>query len=102
MIDHTPYRGWCPFCVAGAGKSEWHRAIESESEHNLPTIAVDYAFMGEKEEEDELTSKCTPYLIARDQSTQWTDAHVVPSKGTKHSYPFKAMAEDVVAAVVKN
>ena len=68
MIDHTPYRGWCPFCVAGAGKSEWHRAIESESEHNLPTIAVDHAFMGEKEE-DELTSRCTPYIIARDQST---------------------------------
>ena len=52
---HAGYRGWCPFCVAGKGKSEAHRRIEALRDHRHPELHLDYAFMG-RETEDRVTN----------------------------------------------
>ena len=35
---HAEYRGWCPFCVAGRGKSEAHRRSETSRDHGHPNF----------------------------------------------------------------
>ena len=42
---HAEYRGWCPFCVAGRGKSETHRRMEVSHDHGHPELRLDYAFL---------------------------------------------------------
>ena len=42
---HAEYRGWCPFCVAGKGKSETHRRMEASRDHGHPELRLDYAYM---------------------------------------------------------
>ena len=80
-ITHLPYRSWCPHCVRGRGKSAAHKARDVEKEGQLPTIAVDYHFLGEKEGDE----KCLPCLAARDLTSRMTSDTVVQAKGVnKH------------------
>ena len=37
--------------------------------------------MGEKEEDDKISSKCLPIYVSRCHHDRWTPAHVVPRKG---------------------
>ena len=41
---HAEYRGWCPFYVAGKGKSETHRRMEASRDHGPPELRLDYAY----------------------------------------------------------
>ena len=61
-VDHCPYQSWCRSCVAGRGKADAHFAHQGD-ESNIPCVACDYAFMGEKNETEEMTSKNLPILI---------------------------------------
>ena len=48
---HTEYRGWCPFCVTGKGKSEAHRRMEVIRDHGHLELHLDYACVdGEMED----------------------------------------------------
>ena len=45
-VHHANYRAWCPHCVAGKGKAEAHIRLQSEREHVIPSLSMDYTFMG--------------------------------------------------------
>ena len=84
-VTHLPYRSWCPHCVRGRGKSAAHARRDKEKETSMPTIAVDYHFLGEKEGDE----KCLPCLAVRDLKSRVTGDSVVISKGTnKYSLEF--------------
>ena len=42
---HAEYRGWCPFCVIGKGKSEIYRRMEVSRNHGHPELRLNYAYM---------------------------------------------------------
>ena len=56
---HAKYRAWCRFCVGGRGRADPHRSHDEE-ECKMPLVSCDYCFMGEKVEDDKLSSKCLP------------------------------------------
>ena len=65
-VNHMPYRSWCKFCVSGRGISSHHhvKGIAKDEEGRLPTIGMDYMFLGKKDE------KTFPILAVRDSSSQ--------------------------------
>lgn len=52
-ITHTPYRSWCPHCVAGKAKSTKHSQGQGLEASEVPVVCMDYMFMGSKVEVDE-------------------------------------------------
>ena len=49
-ITHEPYCDWRRACVAGRGLADRH--VQSDhSEVALPTVAFDYGYLGDREEE---------------------------------------------------
>ena len=59
-ITHTPYRSWCPCCVAARGKSSPHsKGVEEEKA--VASVHVDYWFL-----RDEKGGESTPVLVAKD------------------------------------
>ena len=52
MINHMPFRSWCPFCIKGKAGSNAHRK-RSEDESGVPVISIDYAFMGKGMDDQE-------------------------------------------------
>ena len=47
-LTHVPYRPWCKFCVAGRGRSRYHRELEHDLEAEVPVVAMDYGYLGPK------------------------------------------------------
>ena len=46
---HYPYRSWCKHCVKGRGREDRHnRKAKEDEKPEIPTIAMDYCFMGSK------------------------------------------------------
>ena len=82
-LTHLPYRSWCPDCINGRGKTLPHEAQDPDDMHLIPTVSVDYHFMGSKEDEE----RSQPILATKDHGTRKVFAQVAPSKGTSHSYP---------------
>ncbi len=79
-VDHCPYQAWCRSCVAGRGKADAHFRHESD-EAGVPVVACDYAFMGEKVEDEQLSDKCLPILVHKFGPDRWLSSHVVKKKG---------------------
>ena len=50
-ITHTPYRSWCPHCVAGKAKCMKHSQGQGLEHHEIPVVCMDYMFMGDKSED---------------------------------------------------
>ena len=73
-ISHLPPRNWCAHCVRGRAVSTPHRSLPDE-ERRLPTVSMDYYFMGQDEE------KALPLLAVRDHWTRRTFTTVVRCKG---------------------
>ena len=92
-IDHAPYRAWCRACVAGRGKADPHKDQDGEP-GQVPTIACDYCFMGEKVEDDKLSDKCLPIIVHKNVSDRWVTSHVVPKKGA-NAWAVKISAFDL-------
>ena len=74
-ITHTPYRNWCPCCVAGRGKSDPHFKTSSE-EKAVAGVHVDYWFLRDNPGEES-----TPVLVAKDDTSKAVAAHIVFQKG---------------------
>jgi hypothetical protein len=55
---HAKYRAWCRYCVGGRGNADPHKKHDEE-ECKKPVISCDYCFMGEKVEDDKISSKCS-------------------------------------------
>ena len=66
------YRGWCPFCVAGKGKSEPHRRIEASRDRGHPELHLDCCYMG-REAED----RASPILVGKFSKDGWLVNHPV-------------------------
>ena len=49
---HLPYRSWCRHCVRGRGKSLPHRHLDAEQDHTVPTVSLDYCFLGQPDDEN--------------------------------------------------
>ena len=49
MATHIPYRSWCKHCISGRGQNDHHRHQLSGEEQEIPTISIDYAFLGERQ-----------------------------------------------------
>ena len=46
-ISHLPYRNWCRHCISGRGQNDHHRKQLQKEEQEVPTISIDYAYLGE-------------------------------------------------------
>ena len=64
MITHIPYRSWCKHCISGRGQSDHHKRQLADREQEVPTISVDYAFLGESGKE---TDKLQPMIVLKDR-----------------------------------
>ena len=91
-ITHLPRRGWCKHCVAGGAVADPHRAAADE-EKTIPTIHLDYYFMGIKEEEQDGVA---PYLAVKDDASHTTFSHALEAKGV-NEYAVKVLKADVEA-----
>ena len=76
-ITHLPYRAWCRHCVRGRGRSEAHQRMLRERDNALPTVVMDYCFMGSADDGSVL-----PILVIRDYSSGKLHCTVVPRKGS--------------------
>ena len=93
---HSPYRAWCRACVAGAGRSARHEKSRSAEEKCVPTICIDYAFMGEKGDENLAGALNMPILVCKCLPDRWVSADAVPSKGAAEPYGAQRLAEEIV------
>ena len=76
-LTHTPYRPWCPECVAGRKANYGHRSeVSVRDELSLPEIHLDYCFL-----RNEPKGESTPVLVVKDRDSKALAAHVVPYKG---------------------
>ena len=48
---HVPYRCWCNVCVRAKGKEAAHRRGKAKTKGGLPRWCMDYATLGEAEDE---------------------------------------------------
>ena len=73
MVTHWPYRSWCPHCIRGKGKTEYHKAANGR-ENKYPVISVDYAWTNQEK-------KGKPILVIKDSRSGKVGAHLVEKKG---------------------
>ena len=87
---HTPFRSWCPFCVAGRGPTAQHRRGENQEGGDRNDIALDYFFL-----RDEAGGESQPVLGLRDRRTGLYGAHTVPFKGAGSDWIARQIGRDV-------
>ena len=69
-VSHTPYRAWCRHCVAGRGKDKRHEEQQRDLS-GIPCLVVDYTFLGDRSDVQEIERSTVPVLVCRDRRTQW-------------------------------
>ena len=94
-LTHIPFRPWCPHCVRGQAKAALHYSQDPERTPGVPTIAFDYAAMGDKRKDeraaeeqldtdDTATDKSKSViqiLVGKDTESKCVAAIPVPTKG---------------------
>ena len=78
---HLPSRSWCKYCVRGRGRSVSHHRVSGKEEEQIPTISVDYGFLGTKD----TPATELPVLVGRDRQSMAVWASPVPHKGAAES-----------------
>ena len=91
---HCNYRSWCRACIAGRGRADAHAAVESD-EHALPTVAIDYAYLGDPTAEGD--EKASPILVLKSGRDRWTISEVYPAEGVQHAWCAKRLAAELAA-----
>ena len=90
LSGHTPYRPWCEHCVAGQGRTAYHREVEREVGEEVPVIAMDYGFLGAKgvqsEEAEDGTKGVGKILVLKDRRTKAVGVVAIRVKGTGEPY----------------
>jgi hypothetical protein len=72
---HVAHRSWCMHCARARAMESQHRAAPPEAENAVPTIMIDYMFMGQDDE------KSAPMLAIKNRKTKQVWCSVVPAKG---------------------
>ena len=98
-LTHCPYKPWCSHCVRGKAAEDPHRRKKTaekdkQREDGLPTISMDYCFMGSKglikaeegetgggKEKDGVEAKDNPIVVIHDSKSGTAFAHAVKKKG---------------------
>ena len=94
---HSPYRQWCRACVAGAGRRDRHIRQKQEEEKAVPTLSLDYAFMGGPTADGAGRAVDMPILVTKCSADRWVTSDPVPAKGTSiHAYGARCLAEAIV------
>ena len=81
---HCPFRSWCPHCVRGKAKSGLHMSGTGSSHDEVPLVAFDYAFVGERPIKNAEGVDDEPHikiLVGRDVKYRVYCAIPVPQKG---------------------
>ena len=87
-IDHGVFRSWCPHCVRGKAAAYGHRRGEKRV-RDVPVVGIDYMYMTDRQKPEEESGN--PILVIKDEWTEMTFAHVVPSKG-RDKYAIERMS----------
>ena len=66
--------------MAGRGKADAHYGLDDDDLRGVAKVSCDYWFMGEKVEDECLSTMCLPVLVHK-FSDRWVTSHVVPKKG---------------------
>eukprot|EP00971_Amphidinium_carterae_P337087 6473751-Amphidinium_carterae.1 len=74
-LTHTPFRSWCPVCIAARGRDPPHRR-RGPRDLSQPQVHLDYFFPRDGPGEDSITA-----VVMREEQTRAIAAHVVPRKG---------------------
>ena len=62
-------------------------------EHALPTVAIDYAYLGDPAAEGD--EKASPILLLKSGRDRWTSSEVYPAKGTQNAWCAKRLAVEL-------
>ena len=95
-VSHWPYRAWCKYCVQGRGKNLDHRQMDSELEHEVRTISIDYMYLGQDNESPH------PILAMREHHTRWTESFIATCKGSSDIYNVLALSHCVRRTGIKS
>ena len=79
-LTHQPPRPWCDCCNGGRGQHDHHRAIpdaEELKEAAVPTISLDYCFMGDSD----IRANRNPILVVYDNRSNMLGAWQTYEKG---------------------
>ena len=81
MLNHMPFRNWCPHCIRGRAKAHPHLSKSDEDRiSSVPVVSIDYAFMSNRQVKGE--EKGMPILVMKDRESKQIKSRVVPAKGT--------------------
>ena len=87
-VTHIPYREWCEACVEGKAIDSPHK--KSKEEHDVPTVGMDYMFMGSKGE-----TSLIPILVVKDSASKSLITIPTKCKGVKDEWAVKRTCEDI-------
>ena len=76
-LTHLPYRSWCRDCVRGRGYAHPHRSLGEGADRPVPTVSMDYFYMGTRDQGEGLT----PMMAIKDSNSKAVSAFVAPCKG---------------------
>ncbi|CAJ1331146.1 unnamed protein product, partial [Effrenium voratum] len=79
-VTHIPFRSWCKHCVRGKSLGAAHRSGTGSATRKVPTISLDYFYLGDAEDNSQ------PNLIMTDSLTQRVFSMRMPCKGVGHQY----------------
>ena len=82
--------------MAGAGRRERHLRQKDAEHKAVPTLSVDYAFIGGKTAAGEGAAGDTPIMVTKSEADRWVTPDVVPAKGATNPYGAQVLAEIIV------
>ena len=94
MATHLPFRNWCTHCISGRAQSDAHRKQLRNHEEEVPTISIDYAFLGDKDGREGAEDKLQPMIVLKDRRSGTIKAHLVEEKGV-NAYAIKRVGQDI-------
>ena len=87
-LGHVVHRSWCKYCVQARAAENPHYKAPETPENAVATIMLDYAFMGQDDEET------TPLLIMKDSKYKTIWATTILQKGAE-SFAVKSLVNAV-------
>jgi len=88
---HNPYRSWCSVCVRAKGKEAPHRRRKKRSKAGLPKWGMDYATLGEAEDEKD----CVTMLVQKDEVSGALYGDKCTVKGPKDEWMGKRVLKNI-------
>ena len=91
VLTHLSPRSWCRHCLRGRGTSLAHFRNKTEGGLVVPTVSIDYFFMGPSGQKE--AQGVLPMLAVKSHESRMTFAHVVERKGPVDSTTRRLVAD---------